>query len=95
VTTTRSKANPPARLVFAAALRAAREEAGLSQEELADEAGVHRTYVGQLERGEKNVSIDSMEKLASALNRTLPELLVTPKQGKADVDRLFKRWQSR
>jgi hypothetical protein len=49
----------------------------------------------RLERGEKNVSLDSMEKLASALERTVPELLVTPTQGKADLDRLFKRWQSR
>lgn len=60
-----------ARKVFAAALRKARAELGISQEELADWAGVHRTYVGHLERGEKNVSVDSMQKLADALNKPL------------------------
>jgi transcriptional regulator with XRE-family HTH domain len=63
------------RKVFAAALRKARNELGLSQEELADEARVHRTYVGQLERAEKNVSIDSMQKLADAVGKPLWELL--------------------
>ena len=81
------------RLVFAVALRAAREEAKLSQEKLADAAEVHRTYVGQLERAEKNVSIDSMEKLANALSTTLPELLVLPTGHKAELDRLWRRWR--
>jgi ribosome-binding protein aMBF1 (putative translation factor) len=60
-----------ARKVFASALRSARTEMGLSQEELADEAKVHRTYVGHLERAEKNVSIDSMQKLADAVGKPL------------------------
>jgi transcriptional regulator with XRE-family HTH domain len=42
-------------------------ELGLSQEELADQADVHWTYVGQVERGEKNVSIDNIEKIAKGL----------------------------
>lgn len=64
-----------ARLIFAANLRRARKEVGVSQEELADMAGLHRTYVGSVERGERNISIDNMECLALALNRPLVDLI--------------------
>ena len=66
---------PSARMIFASKLREARKERGISQEELADLAGLHRTYVGSVERGERNVSIDNMECLARALKRPLVELL--------------------
>lgn len=46
----------------------------ISQEKLADLAGVHRTYVGMIERGEKNMTIRSVEKIATALGVTLSEL---------------------
>jgi transcriptional regulator with XRE-family HTH domain len=56
-----------ARFIFARNLKRLRVEAGLSQEELAARAGLHRTYVGSVERGERNISIDNIEKLATAL----------------------------
>lgn len=45
-----------------------------SQEKLAELAGCHPTYIGQIERGEKNATIESIEKIASALNISLSEL---------------------
>ena len=56
-------------------LRAARLALGLSQEELAHRARLHRTYVGSIERCERNVSIDSVERLARALGVDIAELL--------------------
>lgn len=64
-----------ARARLAANLRAARSQRGLSQEGLAELASLHRTYVGGIERGERNVSIDNIEKLARALNLDIAELL--------------------
>lgn len=63
-----------ARLVFAENLRELRRERGLSQEELAERSDLHRTYVGSVERGERNVSIDNMERLANALGIALKDL---------------------
>lgn len=54
--------------VFAKNVRRVRQELGLSQEELAERAGVHRTYVGMLERSEKNVTIYNIERIAIALD---------------------------
>lgn len=56
-------------------LRRAREDLLLSQEVLAEKAGLHRTYIGQVERGERNISIDNMEKLADAVSIPLWEML--------------------
>lgn len=64
-----------ARERFASNLRAIRKEQAFSQEDLAAEAGLHRTYVGSVERGERNISIDSMERLAAALNVDIVDLL--------------------
>jgi transcriptional regulator with XRE-family HTH domain len=66
-------------MIFASNLREVRKELGLSQEELADLAGLHRTYVGSVERGERNISIDNMECLAIALKRPLIDLLTLPR----------------
>ena len=48
-------------------IRRIREERGLSQEEMAALAGLHRAYVGQIERGEKNIGLKNLEKIAKAL----------------------------
>lgn len=66
-----------ARARFARLLRSRRLALGLSQEALAEGAGLHRTYVGSVERAERNVSIDNMERLASALRVDIADLLRT------------------
>ncbi|MFT0516294.1 MULTISPECIES: helix-turn-helix domain-containing protein [Pseudomonas] len=53
--------------VFAANVKRRRLELGISQEELAERAGVHRTYIGMLERSEKNATLYSIQRLAGAL----------------------------
>lgn len=55
------------RLVFAKNVRLFRNNLRLNQEQLAEEAGLHRTYIGSIERAERNVSIDNIEKIANAL----------------------------
>lgn len=65
----------PAKIRFGAKLRLAREKSQLSQEALAEKAGLHRTYIGQVERGERNISVDSMERLAAAVGEQLWDML--------------------
>lgn len=65
--------------IFADNVRRQRLELGLSQEELAERAGVHRTYVGMLERREKNVTIYNIERIAQALE-VEPAALLTKSQ---------------
>jgi ribosome-binding protein aMBF1 (putative translation factor) len=64
-----------ARNILATNLRRMRLSRGLSQEELAAIARLHRTYVGSIERAERNVSIDNIEKLAVALGVSLADLV--------------------
>lgn len=64
-----------ARLRFAKRVREYRLSSNLSQEQLAELTGLHRTYIGSVERGERNISIDNMEKIAQALNISLVDML--------------------
>ncbi|WP_269714142.1 helix-turn-helix domain-containing protein [Caulobacter sp. NIBR2454] len=58
------------------AIRHHRKALGISQEELADRAGLHRNYVGLLERGERNPSYTTVCAVARALGISAPEVLV-------------------
>jgi len=62
-------------LAIGAAIRRARDAAGISQEELAALAGVHRTYIGGVERGERNVGIKNLVAIARALKVPPAEFL--------------------
>lgn len=66
-------------------MRAWRGRLGISQEELAERAGLHRTYVCDIERGARNVSLKSIEKLAKALEISLSMLFGNPPQGSTIV----------
>ena len=71
------RSNPPVsgRKRLAVQMRVRRRHLGLSHEELAAIAGIHRTYVGAVEREERNISIDNVEKIAIALQMDIAEIL--------------------
>lgn len=60
---------------FGSKVRKQRHKLGISQEELASRAKVHRTYIGMIERGEKNITLLNIEKISIALNVTMSELV--------------------
>jgi transcriptional regulator with XRE-family HTH domain len=64
-----------ARQTFSQSIRKARIAKGLSQEALAELSNLHRNYIGGVERGERNISIDNMERIAKALGTTIGSLL--------------------
>ncbi len=57
------------------AIRQKRVESGMSQEAFAEKVGVHRTYIGSVERGERNVSLDNILRIATSLGLRASELL--------------------
>lgn len=63
------------RAILAENVRAFRTKHCYSQEALADSCGLHRTYIGSIERGERNISLSTLEVLARALEVSVPELL--------------------
>ena len=67
--------NSPLLKKFGKRVRQLRDERGISQERLGELAKVHRTYVGMIERGEKNITLTNIEKFAKALNVKLTDLL--------------------
>jgi len=70
--------------ILADNIREYRSEHGLSQEDFADQCGLHRTYVGSVERGERNVTLSTLEVFATVLEIPVPELLTKrkPKHGR-------------
>lgn len=58
---------------FGQKVREERVRLGLSQEELASRAGVHRTYIGMIERAEKNITLENIEKIAKALKISIAD----------------------
>lgn len=60
--------------LFGQAIRGLRQEKNISQETFADMCDLHRTYISDVELGKRNVSLENIEKMANALDITLPEL---------------------
>jgi two-component system, response regulator len=70
---------------FGASVRNWRSRLGISQEELAERAGLHRTYISDVERGARNVSLESIEKLALALEISVSALLTYDREPLSDT----------
>jgi len=79
------------RELLANRIRELRHENGWSQEDLADVCGLHRTYIGSLERAERNVGIDTLGKLAVAFRISAYELLVLNVRKAADQSTARRR----
>ncbi|RHO87126.1 XRE family transcriptional regulator [Ruminococcus sp. AF41-9] len=62
------------RIKFGRTLRRLRKNQGVSQEAFADKCDLHRTYVSDVERGERNISLENIEKIAKVLNVKISEL---------------------
>lgn len=83
-----ARKKPSKRLVkvLASNVRALRHAQGVSQEELAASCGLHRTYVGSIERGERNATLSTLEVLASVLGVTVPQLLTPQRPNDTEPD---------
>jgi transcriptional regulator with XRE-family HTH domain len=71
---TRKKESDP-RTAFGQVVRRLREAKGLSQEKLAELAGIHRTYIGDVERGARNIALVNMTRISEALGTPLSRIL--------------------
>ena len=67
---------------FGEAIRQARVIRGLSQEKLAEFSDLNRTYIGDIERGKRNVSLVNMQKIATALDLKLSDLIISYEERK-------------
>lgn len=65
----------PRRKLFGSNVRSLRLKKRISQEAFAEACGLHRTYIGSVERGERNISIENMERIAAALGAQLGDLI--------------------
>ena len=83
------RARPDIRERFGFAVKARREELGLTQEDLADRAGIHRTYLSDVERGSRNLSLVNIERASLPLC-CLPHVRTVP-AGRARGWRLLRR----
>jgi len=68
--------------LLSTAIREAREGAEMSQEELADRASLHRTYISLVERSKRNLSVDALDRIARALDTSASELIATAERGR-------------
>jgi transcriptional regulator with XRE-family HTH domain len=68
-------AQPDLRDILAENIRSFRQREGVSQDEFAARCGVHRTYIGSVERCERNVTLATLELIAKAVRVSVPELL--------------------
>lgn len=68
------------RVAYGKAVRAIRQDKKISQEELADLCGLHRTYISDIELGKRNVSLENIDKIAHALQVKKSELFVEVEQ---------------
>ena len=68
------KANSDILIQFGKRVRQLRKDKGFSQEELAHKADLHRTYIGMIERAEKNITLINIEKIANSLDVKINEL---------------------
>lgn len=71
--------------LFGTAIKSKRSELGISQEELADRSGLHRTYISDVERGARNLSLESIDKLARALELSIAGLFERANDGVPSV----------
>jgi transcriptional regulator with XRE-family HTH domain len=69
--------------IVAANLKRLRAKKQWSQEELADRCGLHRTYIGAIERGERNITLNTLLEIANAVGVTSAELLTESRNAKA------------
>ncbi len=75
------RTRPDVRERFGFAVKLRREELGLTQEDLAEKAGIHRTYLSDVERGTRNLSLLNIERLAGALAVSMAELFAAVERG--------------
>lgn len=72
-----SSSQPDIKVRFGKAVRRRRRELDISQEELAERSGLHRTYISSVERGERNPTLESIEQFAKALDIKVSELFIS------------------